>query len=74
MKNLREGQEFYYNDAIKLMMNDKKRILAAEIPGAKYYDTGNKIGYLRAVIDAALAHEGVNGEFRDYLKKVVKEV
>lgn len=72
MENLEDGQEFYYNDAIKLMMEDKKRILAAEIPGARYYDTGNKMGYLRAVVDAALEHKGINGEFREYLKQVVK--
>jgi len=72
MENLRAGEEFYYNDAIKLMMEDGKRILAAEIKNAKYYDTGNKMGYLRAVVDEALRHKGINGEFRQYLKEVVK--
>jgi UTP--glucose-1-phosphate uridylyltransferase len=71
LANLKEGQELYYNDALKLMMNDGKRILAAEIKGGKYYDTGNKMGYLRAVVDAALRHKGLNGEFREYLKSVV---
>lgn len=71
MENLREGEEFYYNDALKLMMADGGRVLAAEIKGGRYYDTGNKMGYLRAVVDAALAHKEMNGEFREYLQSVV---
>lgn len=72
LEDLREGEEFYYNDAIKLMINDNKKILAAEIKNAKYYDTGNKMGYLRAVVDEALRHKNINGEFREYLREVVK--
>src|SRR3989344_5185863 len=34
LENLKDGQEFYYNDALKLMLADGKRILAAEINGA----------------------------------------
>jgi len=42
-ENLREGDELYYNDALKLMLNDGKRVLAAEIKGGTYHDTGNKL-------------------------------
>lgn len=71
MENLKEGEEFYSNDAIKLMIADGKKILAAEIKNAKYYDTGNKMGYLKAVVDEALEHKEINGEFRSYLREVV---
>ena len=70
MDNLREGEELYYNDVLKLMLNDSKRILAAEIKGGKYYDTGNKLEYLKTVIEFALEHEEFNGDFREYLKKL----
>ena len=69
-ENLREGEELYYNDALKLMLEDKKRILATEIKGGKYYDTGNKIEYLKTVVEFALEHKDINGEFRDYLKSL----
>jgi UTP--glucose-1-phosphate uridylyltransferase len=72
LANLREGEEFYYNDAIKLMVADGKKILAAEMKNAKYYDTGNKMGYLKAVVEEALRHKNINGEFREYLREVVK--
>ena len=68
MKSLQPGQEFYYNDALKLMLRDKKRILAAEIKDGKYYDTGNKLEYLKTVVEFAIKHPDINGEFRAYLK------
>lgn len=74
LEDLPDGEEFYYNDALKLMMQDGGRVLAAEIKGGTYYDTGNKMGYLRAVIDAAIEHDSVNGEFVDYIKSVAKSL
>lgn len=67
-ENLPEGQEFYYNDALKLMLEDGKRILGVEIKEGKYYDTGNKLEYLKTVVEFALNHPDMNGEFRKYLK------
>ena len=68
--NLREGAEFYYNDALKLMIEDHKRIIACEIKNGKYYDTGNKLEYLKTVVEFALQHKDLNGEFRAYLKSL----
>jgi len=68
--NLQEGAEFYYNDALKLMIEDHKRIIACEIKNGKYYDTGNKLEYLKTVVEFALQHKDLNGEFRAYLKSL----
>lgn len=67
-ENLNEGEELYYNDALKLMLDDGKRVLAAEIKDGKYYDTGNKLEYMKTVVELALEHKDVNGEFRKFLK------
>lgn len=69
-KKLDEGSELYYNAGLMGMMAEGHKVLAAEIKDGVYYDTGNKLGYLKAVVDAALKHRGVNGEFRDYLKSL----
>ncbi len=66
--NLNEGDELYYNDALKLMLNDGKRVLAYEIKDGKYYDTGNKLEYMKTVVEFALANPSINGEFREFLK------
>jgi len=68
LENLQEGNELYYNDALKLMLNAKKRIIAAEIKNGKYYDTGNKLEYMKTVVEMALQHPDINGEFREFLK------
>lgn len=70
LENLCEGEELYYNDAIKLMLSDKKHVLAAEIKGGRYYDTGNKLEYMKTVVEFALEHPDVNGEFRTFLKEL----
>ena len=67
LARLKEGEEFYYNDALKLMLEAGKRVLAVEIKGGKYYDTGNKLEYLKTVVEFALKHPGINGDFREYL-------
>jgi len=66
--SLKEGEELYYNRALELMLKAGKRILAVEIKGGEYYDTGNKLDYLKTVVEFALRHKDLNGEFREYLK------
>lgn len=68
LESLKKGEEFYYNRALELMLKAGKRILAVEIKGGKYYDTGNKLEYLKTVVEFALKHKDLNGEFREYLK------
>jgi len=63
-----EGNELYYNDALKLMLADGKRVLAAEIKDGKYFDTGNKLEYLKTVVEFAVDNPEIGGEFREYLK------
>jgi len=70
LDTLEPGQEFYYNDALKLMLKDGKRVLAAEIKGGKYYDTGNKLEYMKTVVEFGLKHPDINGQFREYLKSL----
>lgn len=69
--NLGAGKELYYNDALQHMIADGKRVLAVEIKGGKYYDTGNKMEYLKTVVEFALKRPDINGEFRAYLKQLV---
>lgn len=68
MSNLGEGSELYYNDALKLMLQDGHRVLAQEIKGAKYYDTGNKLEYMKTVVEFALKHPELKDEFGEFLK------
>lgn len=69
-QTLTEGDELYYNDALKLMLEDGKRVIACEIKNGKYYDTGNKLEYMKTVVEFALEHPDISEEFRSYLKNL----
>lgn len=65
-----ESGELYYNDALRLMLEDGKRVLAVEIKGGRFHDTGNKLQYLKTVVEFGLKHPDINGEFREFLRKL----
>lgn len=49
----------------------KKRHYYARLVDGTYYDTGSKLGYLKANVDFALRDEKLKKDFRKYLKSVV---
>lgn len=69
LENLKptKGGELWLVDAIDKLI-EMEPVLALEIKNAKYYDTGNKLAYLQTVVEFALHHTELNGEFRKYLK------
>lgn len=65
------GGEYYLPEAIDQMRQEKGTdIYACVIENGKYYDTGNKLEYMKTVADFALRHPEINGEFRKYLKSL----
>lgn len=71
LEHLKPGKsgEIWLTDAIKDLMA-KRPVYACEIVDGKYYDTGNKLEYLKTVVEFALQHKDLNGEFRAYLKSL----
>ena len=70
---LKENQELYYNDAFKLMLKDGKRIIACEVQNAKYYDSGDKLEYLKTVVDFALMRDDIKDDFAGFLHARISE-
>jgi len=70
-----QDREPNYIDAITLMIQEKaEKVYAVELKNAKYYDTGSKAGYLRAVVDFGLTHADTKREFKEYLKEITKNL
>lgn len=67
-KIIKASEELYYNDALKLMLNDNLPVFACEIQNGKYYDAGNKLEYLKTVVDFALMHDDIKDDFANYLR------
>jgi len=68
LKTLEKGQEFWMQPAIQTMMDEGKDVWALEIKDGKFYDTGNKLEYLKTVVDFALENGEIKDEFLQYIK------
>jgi UTP--glucose-1-phosphate uridylyltransferase len=72
LRSLKPGKsgEIWLVDAINVLRDQGIPIYACEIKNGTYYDTGNKLEYLKTVVEFALKHTELNGKFREYLKNL----
>lgn len=63
------GGEIQLTDAIRLL-NGRQNIYAYEFSGRRY-DTGDRMGYLEAIIDVALEQDDLREELLEYMRGVV---
>jgi UTP--glucose-1-phosphate uridylyltransferase len=64
-----KGGEIWLPDAISKLAAEQD-VYAVEISNGKYYDTGNKLEYLKAVVEFGLKHEEIRKDFSDFLKQL----
>jgi len=65
-----KGGEIWLVDAINTLKKEGVPIYTKVIQNGKYYDTGNKFEYMKTVVEFALRHPEINGEFRNFLKSL----
>lgn len=68
-RELKDGEELYMNDALIRMLGDKHRLIAYETKNGKWYDAGDKLSYLKTVVDFALQRDDIGDEFREFLQQ-----
>ena len=61
-----KGGEIQLTDALRLMA-DREAVYAYTFSG-RSYDTGNKLGFLKATVEYALRREDLGDAFRKYLR------
>jgi len=64
------GGEIWLVDAINLLKKEGVPLYTVVIENGKYYDTGDKFEYLKTVVEFALEHEEMNGEFKNFIKSL----
>ncbi len=69
-ETLKEGQEFYIQTAMQALIDEGAEMLAYEIQNGRFHDVGNKLGYMRAIVDFALHHPEVQDQFKAYLQSL----
>ena len=72
IRNLKpsRGGEVWLVDAINELNKKGVPVYACEIKNGKYYDTGNKLEYLKTVFEFALSRPEFSKELKEYLKKL----
>lgn len=69
--NLEPNGELYIQPAMQAMIDDGLPYYACEVRGGSYHDTGDKLEYLKTVVDFALTRDDIKDDFYRYLEEVV---
>ena len=72
LRDLKPGQggEIWLVDAINVLSEHGIPMYAVEIENGKYYDTGNKLEYMKTVVELALEHPEIGDDFRAFLREL----
>jgi UTP--glucose-1-phosphate uridylyltransferase len=62
-----KGNEIWLADAIE-RLSKRRQIYVREVQDGAYYDTGNKLEYLKTVVDFGLMHEDLKEDFARFLR------
>lgn len=67
--SLPDNQEFYLSTfVLEPMIEAGLPVFGCSLENSRRYDTGNKLDYLKAVVDFALTHDDLKDDFKEYLK------
>lgn len=68
LHNLQPRKEFYIQPAIQAMMDDGYTFWGLKIKNGTFYDTGDKLEYVKTCVDFALEHDDIKDGFVEYLR------
>ena len=73
LHSVKPGQEFHMTDhVLQPMLADGRPLFGCEIKNSTRYDTGDKLEYLKTVVDFALKRDDIGPEFREFLRSCVR--
>ncbi len=75
LKRLNPGQsgEIWLVDAINLLQEEGVPLYTVVVENGKYYDTGNKLEYMKTVVELARKHPEIGEEFEKYLAELMNK-
>ncbi len=69
-QNLGENQELIYTLGMQGMIDKGLPVYALQLKDAVYRDTGDKLGYLKAIVEYGLHHDDIGEDFKAFLKNL----
>lgn len=67
-EKIKLGEELLYTLGVQGIIDNGLPVHAIELKNANYRDTGNKLDYLKTVVEYGLLHEDIGEAFKEYLK------
>jgi UTP--glucose-1-phosphate uridylyltransferase len=64
------GRELVYIDALNILLAEKRDLFALEIQNGTYYDCGNKLDYLKTVVEFGLKHPDTKDGFQKFIRTI----
>ncbi len=68
-----KGGEIWLTDAINKLKDEGVPLYTVVVENGKYYDTGNKLEYMKTVVELALKHPEVGFGFEKFLKELMNK-
>jgi UTP--glucose-1-phosphate uridylyltransferase len=65
-------KELEIQESMKAMMDDGLNLYGLVVKNGKFYDTGNKLEYIKAVIDFAIQRPEIKPQLLKHLRTIVK--
>jgi UTP--glucose-1-phosphate uridylyltransferase len=63
-----KGGEIWLVDAINKLQQEGVPLYTVVVENGKYYDTGNKLEYMKTAVELALQHDDIGEDFAQFLK------
>ena len=64
---LKPNEEFIFQPSIQEMISDGLKVFG-HVTNGRYYDSGDKLEYIKTVVDFALMNDDIKSEFEKYLR------
>jgi len=69
-KELPEGKELYHTYAIQKMMGKGQIFYGVEYQNYRFFDTGDRLGYLKSLVELGMEYPDFGSEFKTWLKSL----
>jgi UTP--glucose-1-phosphate uridylyltransferase len=60
--------EFIFQPSLQQMIEDGHKVYGCNVSSGQFYDTGDKLEYLKTVVDFALMHNELKDDFEQFLR------
>lgn len=69
-----KGGEIWLVDAINKLQEQGVPLYTVVIQNGKYYDTGNKLEYMKTAVELALQHDDIGDDFKEFVKDLATKI